>query len=72
MAVRAPGSTSHSEKAKGRLCFVFSVVYHFTERFKQKGNTSEITAVTKVSMKPRRRCYTANRHLRGSEERNGD
>jgi len=34
-------------------------------------NTSAITVVTKVSMKPRSGA-TANRHLRGSEERNGE
>ena len=34
-------------------------------------NTSAITAVTKVSMKPRSGA-TANRHLRGSQERNGE
>ena len=35
---------SHSEKANGLLCFVFSGVQHFTERFKQNDsvrNTSE-------------------------------
>ena len=50
--------TSHSEKVKGRLHFVFNVA-HFTERFKQKDsviNTSAITAVTKSSMKP---CHEA-------------
>ena len=48
-------SKSHSEKVKGWLCFIFSVVLHFTECFKQKDsvmNTSAITAVTKSSMKP--------------------
>ena len=34
-------------------------------------NTFAITAVTKVSMKPQSGA-TANRHLRGSEERNGE
>ena len=34
-------------------------------------NTSTITTVTKSSMKPRSSA-TANRHLRGSGERNGD
>jgi len=34
-------------------------------------NTSAITAVTKVSMKSRSGA-TANRHLRGSQERNGE
>ena len=34
-------------------------------------NTSAITAVTKVSMKPRSGA-TANRHLRDSQERNGE
>ena len=56
VAARTPGSISHSEKAKGRLCFAFSAVQHFAEGFKQKDsvlNTSAITAVTKVSMKPR-------------------
>jgi len=47
-----PGSISHSEKAKGQLHFVFSVVQHFTERFKQKESmltTSAITAVTSLA-----------------------
>jgi len=55
VAACAPELISHSEKAKGRLRFVFSVVEHFAEGFKQKDsvlNTSAITAVTKVSMKP--------------------
>ena len=46
----------------------------FNRSFKQKDsvlNTSEITAVTKSSMKPRSGA-TANRHLHGSEERNGE
>ena len=46
----------------------------FTERFKQKDsvlNTSVITAVTKSSMKPQSGA-TANCHLHGSEERNGE
>ena len=46
----------------------------FTERFKQKDsmlNTSAITAVTKFSMKPQKGT-TANHHLRGSGERNGE
>ena len=46
---------SHSVKENGRLCFVFSVVLHFTEHFKRKSsviNTYRITAVTKSSMKP--------------------
>ena len=34
-------------------------------------NISAITAVTKVSMKPRSGA-TANHHLRGSQERNGE
>ena len=34
-------------------------------------NTSAITAVTKVSMKPRSDA-TTNRYLRGSQERNGE
>ena len=34
-------------------------------------NTSAITAVTKISMKPRSGT-TANHHLRGSQERNGE
>ena len=34
-------------------------------------NTSAITAVSKVSMKPRS-VTTANRHLHGSGERNGE
>ena len=34
-------------------------------------NTSAISAVTKVSMKPQSGA-TANRHLRGSQERNGE
>ena len=34
-------------------------------------NTSAITAVTKVSIKPRNGA-TANRHLCGSQERNGE
>ena len=74
VAARAPGSVSHSKKEKGRLRFVFSVVYHFAEGSKQKDsvlNTFAITAVTKVSMKPRSSA-TANRHLRGSQERNGE
>jgi len=34
-------------------------------------NTSAIAAVIKSSMKPQS-CATANRHLHGSEERNGE
>jgi len=73
VAACTPGSISHSKKVKGRLCFVFSVVQHFAG-FKQKNsmlNTSAITAVIKVSMKPRSGA-TANHHLRGSQERNGE
>jgi len=61
-------------KVKERLRFVFSFVYQFTERFKQKDgvlNTSAITAVTKSSMKPQSGA-TTNRHLSGSGERNGE
>jgi len=55
------------------LCFLCLT---FCRRFKQKDsvlNTSAITAVTKVSMKPRSGA-TANHHLRGtlSQERNGE
>jgi len=66
MTARSPGSISHSEKAQRWLHFVFSVVQHFTERFKQKDsvlNTSAITEVAKFSMKPQSNA-TANRHLR--------
>jgi len=74
MTLRAPpGSISHSEKVKERLRFVFSVVLQFTEQCKQKDSvlkTSAITAVTKSYMKPQSGA-TANRHLRGSGERNG-
>jgi len=60
-----------NEKTKGWLRFVFQ---HFTELFKQKDrviNTSAITAVTKSSMKPWSGA-TANCHLHGSGERNGE
>ena len=49
----------------------FSVLFN---SFKQKDsmlNTSATTVVTKSSMKPRSGA-TANRHLRSSEERNGE
>ena len=65
---------THNEKAKGRLCFVFSVVQHFTERFKQKDSvikTCTITAVTKSSLKPRSSAI-ASSHLCSSRERNGE
>ena len=37
LTVPTPRINSHSEKAKGQLCFIFSVVKHFLERFKAKG-----------------------------------
>ena len=67
------GLINHSEKVKGWLPSISIVAQHFTECFKQNDsmlNTSVITAVTKPSMKPQSGA-TANRHLHGSEERNG-
>ena len=52
----------------------FLVLSNFTERFKQKDgvlNNSVIMAVTKSSMKSQS-STTANCHLRGSGERNGE
>ena len=66
-----PWSISQSEKAKERLCFIFSVVWQFTEWFKQKDsmlNTTAITAVTMFSMKPWSGA-TTNCQLHGSGER---
>jgi len=69
---RTPQDQSVTVKRSERAIRLRFQCCHFAERFKQKDsmlNTSAITAVTKVSMNPQSSA-TANRHLRGSEERN--
>ena len=71
VAACAPDQSVTVKRRKGDYALI-SVLS--TEDFKQKDsvlNTSAITAVTKVSMKPQSGA-TANRHLRSSEERNGE
>jgi len=61
-------------KGERAITLRFQCYLRFSKSFKQKDsvlNTSAITAVTKSSMKPRSGT-TANRHLHGSEEGNGE
>ena len=64
----APGSIDHSEKAKGRLHFVFRVVLHFKECFKRVKHFCN-QSITKSSTKPWSGAST-NHHLCGNGERN--